>query len=127
MNFQTGIFDRVRIVSNVLMLVLVAGNIYFSIQYTQNMLIEKEQQQITAEKDALRFQTSSFLKFFIDKVLSTNGNISYADRVKLESDIRQINDATLTSIWDEFVASKNSEEAQVSVVKLMSVLVSKML
>lgn len=127
MKFETGIFDRVRMVSNVIMLVLLAGNIYFSVQYTQNMLKEQTQQEITAQKDAVRFQSATFLKFFVDKVLTTNGVISYADRVKLESDIRQMNDSRLIEVWDEFVASTDPKEAQTSVVKLMSMLVSRML
>ena len=127
MKFETGIFDRVRMVSNIIMLVLLAGNIYFSIQYTQNMLREQAQQEIAAAKDAVRFQSATFLKFFIDKVLTTNGVISYADRVKLESDIRQMNDSKLIGLWDEFVASADPKEAQTTVVKLMSMLTSRML
>jgi hypothetical protein len=127
MKFETGIFDRVRIVSNIIMLILVAGNIYFSVQYTQNMLKEQSQQEISAAKDEVRFQSATFLKFFVDKVLTTNGVISYADRVKLESDIRQMNDSRLIEVWDEFVASTDPKEAQTSVVKLMSMLVSRML
>lgn len=127
MKLETGIFDRVRIVSNILMLMLLAGNIYFSVQYTQNMLKEQAQQEIAAAKDEIRFQSATFLKFFVDKVLTTNGVISYADRVKLESDIRQMNDSRLIEVWDEFVASTDPKEAQTSVVKLMSMLVSRML
>ena len=127
MNFQSGIFDRVRVVSNVLMLVLVAGNIYFSIQYTQNMLREKQQQEITAAKDDARFKAASFLKFFIEKVLTTKGVISYDDRVKLENDIHQFDDPALIKVWNDFVESKDPTAAQTTVVKLMSMLVTKML
>lgn len=124
---QTGIFDKTRVLANILMLILVVLNIFFSIQYTQNVRIEgtKEEQEIARTQE--RLETSKFMKFFIDKVLGTNGTISFEDRVKLESDIRALGDQTITSQWEIFVASSDSEVAQESAVKLMSLLASKMI
>ena len=42
---QTGIFDRTRLVANVLMLLLVGLNIFFGIQYTENMRREGEKEE----------------------------------------------------------------------------------
>lgn len=83
---QTGIFDKTRLVANILMLILVVLNIFFSIHYTQNVRTEgvKEEQELARTQE--RLQTSKFMKFFIDKVLGTNGTISFEDRVKLEAD-----------------------------------------
>ena len=61
-----------------------------------------------------RLQTGRFLKLFIDNVLNTKDPISFENRVKLESDIRQLQDKTITAQWDVFVASKDSKEAQVA-------------
>lgn len=124
---QTGIFDKTRLLANVLMILLVALNIFFSIQYTQNM--RQEDQKIEAEsvKTEERLQTSRFMKFFIDKVLGTNGTIAFEDRVKLEADIRALGDPALTAQWEVFVASADSEGAQQAAVKLMSMLASKMI
>ena len=127
MNFQSGILDRTRLVSNILMLVLVAGNIFFSIQYTEGIKQQAAAASQNVNKDATRIQVARFLKFFIDTVLNTQGTISFDDRVKLENDIRQIGDSTLTSQWTDFVNSKDSKIAQASAVKLMSMLTNKML
>ena len=127
MTFQSGILDRTRLVSNVLMLVLVAGNIFFSIQYTEGIKQQADAANQNVNKDATRIQTARFLKFFIDTVLNTQGTISFDDRVKLENDIRQIGDSNLTAQWTDFVNSKDSKIAQASAVKLMSMLTNKML
>jgi hypothetical protein len=124
---QTGIFDKTRLVANVLMLLLVALNIFFSIQYTENLRNENIQEEQALAKTEERLQTSRFMKFFIDKVLGTNGTISFEDRVKLEADIRGLGDQALLSQWEAFVSSTDSQTAQESAVKLMSMLASKMI
>jgi hypothetical protein len=124
---QTGFFDKTRLLANVLMVLLVALNIFFSIQYTQNIKKQDEAQIAEANKIESRLQTAQFMKFFIDKVLGTNGTISFEDRVKLESDIRALGDQTLVKQWETFVASPDSETAQQSAVKLMSMLSNRMI
>jgi hypothetical protein len=47
--------------------------------------------------------------------------------VKLESDIRGLGDQNLIAQWEAFVASTDSEKAQETAVKLMSMLASKMI
>lgn len=126
-NFQTGILDRTRLFSNVLMLILLCGNIYFSIQYTSNVKLQDAKALVDSAKVDSRLQIASFLREFIDTVLNTKGTISFDDRVKLENDIRQIKDPDLIKLWDTFVASKDSKSAQDGAVKLMSALANKML
>ncbi len=127
MNLKSGIIDKTRLVSNLLMLILVAGNIFFSIQYTEGIKQQADQAAATVDQDAARIQSARFLKEFIDIVLNTQGTIAFDDRVKLENDIRQIHDSNLTNQWNDFVNSKNAKAAQGSAVKLMSMLTNKML
>ncbi len=124
---QTGIFDKTRLVANILMLILVVLNIFFSVQYTENIRKEDKRAEAELAKTEERLQTSRFMKFFVDKVLGTNGTVSFEDRVKLESDIRALGDQSIISQWEVFVASKDSIEAQETAVKLMSMLASKMI
>ncbi len=124
---QTGIFDKTRLVANVLMLLLVCLNIFFSIQYTENIGKDEAKNQAEILKTEDRLKTSRFMKLFIDKVLSTNGTISFEDRVKLESDIRALGDSELVKQWETFVASKDSDEAQKNAVLLMSKLINRMI
>ena len=124
---QTGIFDKTRLLANILMVVLVCLNIFFSTQYTQGLKAEDVKLEQEAIKTEQRLQYSRFMKLFVDKVLGTNGTISFEDRVKLESDIRALGDQNLVKQWEVFVASTDSETAQESAVKLMSALASKMI
>jgi len=124
---QTGIFDKTRLMANILMVVLVCLNIFFSVQYTQNIKTEGAQIEQEAAKTEERLKISRFMKFFVDKVLGTNGTIAFEDRVKLEADIRAMGDEAMTKQWEAFVSSTDSESAQQSAVKLMSMLASKMI
>ena len=124
---QTGILDKTRLTANLLMLVLVGLNIFFSIQYTQNMKIDDVKQTEEAQKTEERLKVSKFMKLFVDKVLGTNGTISFEDRVKLESDVRALGDESAVKQWETFVASKDSENAQKNAVLLMSILMNKMI
>lgn len=124
---KTGILDKSRLAANVLMVVLVAMNIFFSIQYTEEIRSKDEkaaQQEIETKE---RLKTSKFMKLFIDTVLGTSGVITFEDRVKLEADVRALGDPKITEAWEVFVESEDSAEAQVNAVKLMSLLSSKMI
>ncbi len=124
---QTGFFDKTRLVANVLMVILVVLNIFFTIQYTSNIKKEDAKQIEEAAKTDERLRVSRFMKLFIDKVLSTSGTITFEDRVKLESDVREIGDEAIIKQWEVFVSSKDSDSAQKSAVLLMSLLMNKMI
>jgi hypothetical protein len=124
---KSGILDRSRLAANALMVVLVAMNIFFSIQYTEGIRTENEEAQQQQEMLEQRLQTSRFMKLFIDTVLGTNGVISFEDRVRLENDIRALGDAQAVSVWEDFVASEDSATAQANAVRLMSYLSNKMI
>ena len=118
---------RENLVSNILMIVLVVINIFFGIQYTQSIRLEDKQLEAEIARTEERIETSRFMKLFIDKVLGTNGVISFEDRVKLESDVRDLGDTALVDMWESFVASADGEEAQKRAVQFMSLLSSKMI
>lgn len=122
--FRSGVLDKTNLLSNFLLLIMLAGNIYLSIQYISNI-----QLAATAKVDNtnVRIQTSRVLKEYIDIVLNTQGTISYDDRVKLESDVRQLQDPLITKQWEAFVASKDAKTAQTNAVHLMSMLANKMI
>jgi hypothetical protein len=123
--FESGVLDKTRLFSNLLMIILVAGNIFFSIQYTES--IRQQNMQQTGNTN-IRVQASKFLKLFVNVVLNTDGKaISYDDRVALENDARQMKDSEINAAWDAFVASSNSKIAQENAVKLMKMLTNKLL
>ena len=126
MSFESGL-NRANIFTSILLVILLGGNLYFSVQYVENM----KQQSATSEASDAAFNTSmqvaGFLREFIDVVLNTKGSIPFSDRVKLESDLLQIKDPTLTAQWQAFVASKDSKTEQQNAVKLMTLLADKMM
>ena len=126
-NFQSGVLDKARLLSNVLMLILLAGNIFFSVQYSQNSILLEKQASAEENQATTRYQVSRFLKFFIDSVISTKGTVSFEDRVKLENDLRQIHDVDLTAQWEAFVGSSDTDTAQINAANLMSLLANKII
>ena len=125
MKFESGVLDKAHLFSNFLLILLVAGNIFFSIQYIANIQAQNAAQ---SDNTPTRIQASKLLKLFVDVVLNTEGKtISYADRVSLENDVIQMNDADITSKWATFVASTDAKSAQSNAVILMKLLTNKLL
>lgn len=123
-NLETGILDRTRLISNLLMLVLLVGNIFFSIQYISYMKSEAVQKE---DNMAQKILISRFLKSFVDFVINPQGKMTFEDRIKLENDVRQIHDPELIALWDKFTNSKDVTTAQTNAVKILSMLANKML
>ena len=119
--------DKTRLLSNVLMLILVSGNIFFSIQYMDSIQQQSNKDSQEETRSIERLQTARFLKLFIDTVLNTKELISFENRVKLENDVRQLGDKAITAQWDMFVSSTDTKLAQEAAVKLMSMLGSRMI
>ena len=120
------LLDKTKIVTNILLVVLVSGNIFFSIQYTENL---KQQQMQKEDSIGTNIQVSRFLKLFVDVVLNTEvgKTISYDNRVKLENDVREIKDADVIKSWDKFVESTDAKVAQKNAASLMKMLTNKLL
>lgn len=127
MDFQSGVLDKTRLVSNVLMLLLVAGNIFFSIQYTEGIKQKVTEDSLAEAKNAVRVQAATFMKEFVDIVINPEGEISMDDRVKLENDVRQIHDPAILKQWNSFLNATSSASGQTSAIKLMSMVTSLML
>ncbi len=118
--------DKTRLSSNILMIALVMMNIFFGIQYTQNIRNEDKLIEEQAARTEQRIQVAKFMRLFIEKVLSTNGTVSFEDRVQLENDVRKLGDEQIVKQWQAFVASKDGEQAQQRAITLMSLLSNKM-
>ena len=67
----------------------------------------------------------SFSKLFVTKVLKTEGDVSFEDRLKLENAIRDINDKAIFDQWQEFVNSESQIQAQIAVKDLLELLITK--
>jgi hypothetical protein len=119
--------DRSKLTANILMILLVGLNVFFSAQYISSLNQENDQILKQAERTEERLETARFLKLFVEKVLGTNGTVSFEDRVKLENDVRALGDDQITKQWEAFVSSADGEEAQSKAILLMSLLTNKMI
>jgi hypothetical protein len=120
--FQSGVMEKTRFISNVLLVILLAGNLYFSVQYVHNL---KESQVPVIDKGAqevMQIKNANFLKLFINKVVKSSGTVTYEDRVQLENDVRQIHNPALTAQWEVFVDNKDPKLAEQAATDLMLIL-----
>ncbi len=119
--FKNNIFALILIV------ILLAGNVYFSMQYAS---VNKQLQQIknqTALSTSVNTQAYIVLKEYLNVVLNSQASASSDDRVKLENDLRQLKDAGITSGWEAFIGSKDSKTSQANALNLIMLLENKMM
>ncbi|MEI6553893.1 MAG: hypothetical protein WCO09_04970, partial [bacterium] len=74
--FQSGVMEKTRLVSNLLLLVLLAGNLFFSIQYIYSIKADQTPVVDKGAQDVIHIKNSNFLKLFINKVIKANGTVT---------------------------------------------------
>lgn len=121
---ESGILDRTRLLANILMLILLAGNLYFTTIYVHNLTSPPS---VVVDNTGTRIQLARFLREYITIVLNTKTAVSNEDRVKLENDVLQLKDADIIKEWRLFVDSKDPMAAQQNAIDLMSLVTTKML
>jgi len=107
-----------------IVLLLLLLNIFFA---TGLFLEFKQVEALKTEVKA--HQTNAkvldFLNLFVDKVLESNSEVSFEDRLKLENAIRNINDPDLLAKWESFTSSSNEVQIQQQVKDLLKALIKK--
>ncbi len=115
-----------NIFAGIVVLILLAGNIYLSLQYIS---VNKQLQQLknqNMDSTSVRAQAALVLKEYLNVVLNIQGTTSSDDRLKLESDLIQLKDPNITAEWKSFVGSKDAKISQTNAVKLIGLLEDKM-
>ncbi len=103
---------------------LLAGNIFFGITYALQLVeTQKIQKQVAAQKTNAK--VISFLNLFIQKVLKSDTEVSFEDRLKLENAIRDLNDPEILAKWEQFTEGTNEAQIQKGVKDLLEALVKK--
>lgn len=112
---------RKTIAIAIIIAVLALGNIFFGVQY-----FLQTGQIYAAQKQAIAQQTNkkvvAFLNLFIQKVLKSDKEISFEDRLQLENAIRDINDPELLAKWDQFTGGTSEAQIQEGVKALLEAL-----
>jgi hypothetical protein len=111
-----------NIFSIILILILLALNTYVSIQYVS---VNKELKELKNPNATGQVSASVVLTEVLDVVLNTRPTTP-DDRIKLESDIRQLGDKDITAQWEKLVASKDAKATQTILLKLIGMLEDKM-
>ena len=104
--------------------VVLFGAFFFGIQYTlEAKQVSKLQQDLSLERTNVK--VAAFLNLFIQKVLKTDKEISFEDRLQLENAIRDINDPILLAKWEAFTQANSETDIQARVKDLLEALVKK--
>lgn len=93
----------------------------------QNWTLNKEVKDLRQKVVAVHLDEKiiAFEKIFIEKVLKADKEIDFETRLQLENAVRDLHDNDILAQWQDFVDSKNEEEAQNNVKNLLALLVEK--
>jgi len=89
----------------VIILILLASNIFFAIQYF-GLNKELNQTKIALEAQKTNLKVLDFTKLFIKEVLKAETEINFDTRLKLETAVRGLNDENILAQWQKFTDSK---------------------
>jgi len=108
----------------VIILFLLAGNVYFAVQYSA---VKKELAETRIELQTKEFNEKilNFASLFIAKVLKAEGEVDFETRLNLENTVRNLGDEEILSQWQKFIESKTEVEAQTEVKNLLEMLINK--
>ncbi len=67
-----------------------------------------------------------FLDDLVNIVLGSTVEISLEDRLRLENEVRALNDKDILTTWKNFTEASSDTDAQVEVIKLLRFLVNKL-
>jgi len=115
-----------KLSTNIIIIILLLGNIFFAVQYIQSLKKEKEIKLAQTEISQTQSQTIQFLKLFVDSVFINKTAISNDVRISLESGVRQLKDPAITAEWEVYVGSKDVKNSQIEALKLLGMLIGKL-
>ena len=107
----------------VIILALLAGNVYRYLQYSS----VKEQLDNVSKNNQVNTKIVAFGKLFVEKVLVDVGEVSYEDRLKLENAVVDTQDQDIIDEWHAFLNSKTEADAQVGTKNLLSLFINKII
>jgi len=92
-----------------------------NIQLRSNIDMAKEQALSERHKQILDFNAE-----FINLVLKQDQEIGFEDRLRLENNVRELDDQEILDVWIAFTNSNTNGEAQDNTVALLEILVKKL-
>jgi hypothetical protein len=111
-----------KVLYSLLVLVLIAGNVYFALSCASARQVAKQAEVLTA-REKINTQTLDFMKVFIEKVVQTDKEVDFETRLDLENRVRKLNNQQVLDQWNNFTKSATEAQAQVEVKKLLLLLI----
>ena len=82
--------------------------------------------QAELQKEKINKNVLKFTRIFIESVLRAKQEVSFEERLRLETMVRDLKDNQILAQWNTFVNSKNETQAQEGVKDLLSLLMQKL-
>lgn len=119
--------NSVQRINRILLIAVVAlllGVIGLGSAYVKanNQVKEFKAGVLTSQQDKI----VSFGNEFVEKVLKANSAVNFDDRLKLENDVRALNDKDILDSWQKFTSSNTETDAQSQVKSLLDLLFQKL-
>src|SRR5258708_855034 len=116
---------KLKKILGIVFLLLIVSNGFF---VWKNIELQKSSAAFKAQVAIQNSDTKilMFAQLFIDKVLRAKQDVSFDDRLKLETMVRDLNDVEILDQWNKFVNSKTEADAQDEVKNLLALLVQKL-
>ena len=106
----------------ILFVISLAGMIYFGVaSYRLQRKVDVLQSQPRLSVDANK--SFVFMQDFIANVVGSATEVNFETRLRLENEVRALDDAEVLSKWKAFAASKNQQEAQAHVLSILQRLI----
>jgi len=116
--------NKTKMILGLVIFLLILGNVVFgSLYFLQAIKMEKAQKELEVKRS--NDKILSFFKTFIDKVLKSDKEVSFRERLKLENEVRDLNDKDILAQWEKFISSATEQEAQKEVTNLLDLLINK--
>lgn len=100
---------------------LLTGFIFVGFMYFS--LLQK--MRVVTQREAVNSTIVAFQKLFVDKVLMSQGEVSYQDRLYLENAVAKTDDPEIQEAWRTFLKSSTELEAQERTLVLLSLFANK--
>ena len=111
-----------KIIYYAIICAMLAGNVFLGVQY---FILQEELDKTrqTVKIQSINEKVVSFFNLFITKVLKSDNEVSFEDRLIIENIVRDIGNKEILDQWQKFTESRTEQEAQEEVKNLLEVLV----
>ncbi len=113
-----------KVILLIVVIILVVSNIVFVKKYVSASR-RAELAEASVLKTNLNAKILDFTNLFIEQVLQGKGEISFDERLVMETSVKDLKDQEISAQWRKFVESNDERTAQVEVTNLLKLLINK--